>query len=41
MQYTAGAPRNLRDIASLLEVAYVVEGSVQRDGQAGTHQRPG
>ena len=33
MQYTAGAPRNLRDIASLLEVAYVVEGSVQRDGK--------
>ena len=33
MQYKAGAPRNPRDIASVLEVAYVVEGSVQRDGK--------
>ena len=33
VQYQAGAPRNLRAIAGLLGVAYVVEGSVQRDGK--------
>ena len=33
MQYQAGAPRNLHEIAGLLGVAYVVEGSVQRDGK--------
>jgi TolB-like protein/class 3 adenylate cyclase/Tfp pilus assembly protein PilF len=30
MQYKAGAPRNLREIAQQLGVAHVVEGSVQR-----------
>ena len=33
VQYQAGAPRNLREIAGLLGVAYMVEGSVQRDGK--------
>ena len=33
MQFKAGEPRNLRDIASQLAVAYVVEGSVQHDGK--------
>ena len=31
-QYTSGAPRNVREIATQLGVAHVVEGSVQREG---------
>lgn len=33
MQYAAGAARSLKDIARELGVAYVVEGSVQREGE--------
>ncbi|MDQ3545108.1 MAG: FlgO family outer membrane protein [Verrucomicrobiota bacterium] len=33
MQYKAGATRNLKDIARELGVAYVVEGSAQREGE--------
>ena len=32
MQYKAGTPRNLREIAQQLGVAHLVEGSVQRAG---------
>jgi serine/threonine-protein kinase len=32
MQYKAGAPRNLKEIAKLLGVAHILEGSVQHDG---------
>jgi TolB-like protein/Tfp pilus assembly protein PilF len=32
MQYKASAPRNVREIAKLLGVAHILEGSVQRDG---------
>jgi len=32
LQYKSGAPRNLREIATALGVAHVVEGSVQRAG---------
>ncbi len=32
MQYKAGTPRNLREIARALGVAHVVEGSVRREG---------
>jgi TolB-like protein/Tfp pilus assembly protein PilF len=31
-QYKASAPRNLKEIAKLLGVAHILEGSVQRDG---------
>jgi TolB-like protein/Tfp pilus assembly protein PilF len=32
LQYKASAPRNLKEIAKLLGVAHILEGSVQRDG---------
>jgi TolB-like protein len=31
IQYTAGAPRNLREISQQLGVRYLVEGTVQRE----------